>query len=123
MYGPRSGPRYVGPVDKSVVMTLLEYAHPIRGLALRYLLTSHLIEGGPRTVRELVDAVLADGFELNGRPSKEVSDALRWEMRRGRVSRRGRGLYGPGTMPRQTAAHICNQVRQLRKAVHLHEPS
>ncbi len=96
-------------------MTLLDYAHPIRGLALRYLLTSHLIDAGPRTVRELVDAVLAEGFELGGRPSKEVSDALRWEMRRGRVSRRGRGLYGPGTIPRQTEARICSQVLLLRE--------
>jgi len=38
-----------------------------------------------------------------GRPSKAISDALRWERERGRVFRRGRGRYGPAhLLPRST---------------------
>ncbi len=90
----------------------------IVGLELRYLLTTLLLEAGSRmTLDALVDAVAHEGFVLRGRPSKVVSDALRWEIGRGRVVRHGRGIYAPGTMPRQTKSRIRRRVRLLRDHV------
>lgn len=53
------------------------------------------------------------GFDLGPRPSKRVSDALRWEIARGRVLRTGWGRYAPGTAPRQTRAWIRDRVHLL----------
>lgn len=79
--------------------------------ALRYLVTVLLQDvGQPLTVPELVDAIRATGWQIPGRPSKTVSDALRWEIRKGRVRRHGRGLYGPGRMPPST-------LRWLRRSL------
>jgi hypothetical protein len=89
----------------------------IAGLHLRYLLTLHLADRGPSTTDDLVTAVGHAGFRLAGRPSKTVSDALRWEVRRGRVVRLGRGCYGPGTMPRQTRSWMRHRMRSLQLAV------
>ncbi|BBX04540.1 hypothetical protein MMOR_54760 [Mycolicibacterium moriokaense] len=41
--------------------------------------------------------------------------ALRWEMRRGRVRRLRRGLYGPGHMPRSTEYYIHKRALALRE--------
>jgi hypothetical protein len=57
------------------------------------------------------------GFDIGGRASKQVSDALRWERRRGRVRRLARGLYGPGCVPRGTEYRIYHRVMALRAAV------
>jgi hypothetical protein len=86
----------------------------LRGIELRYVLTMHLFHHGHATITELVDALTAHGFDVEGRPSKSVSDALRWEMRRGRVRRFERGLYGPGSMPRGTEYRIHQRVLALR---------
>jgi hypothetical protein len=86
----------------------------VRGIELRYVLTMHLFKYGHATVTELVDALTAHGFDVDGRPSKSVSDALRWEIRRGRVRRFERGLYGPGSMPRGTEYRIHQRVLALR---------
>jgi len=87
----------------------------LSGLDLRYLLISHLVEGrGILTVRELAARVESEGFTLRGRATKTVSDALRWEVRRGRVVRHGRGLYGPGSVPRETKSRIRKRVHVLR---------
>jgi hypothetical protein len=85
----------------------------IRGQDLRYVLTLRLMQVGMQTVDELVSAVRGAGFEMGGRPSKAVSDALRWEIARGRVVRLGRGRYGPGTVPRSTRYWIRSSVRAL----------
>jgi hypothetical protein len=79
---------------------------PLWGIELRYWLTSTLHRRGPMTVAELSRAASGAGFPVPGRASKTISDALRWEVRRGRVVRLGRGRYGPGTMPRSTAQRI-----------------
>ena len=71
----------------------------LRGIELRYALTMHLAQHGPATVTSLVASLAAHGFDTGGRPSKSVSDALRWEIAHGR-RRLGRGLYGPAGMPR-----------------------
>ena len=69
---------------------------------------------GPLTVAELVAELHSWGFTVNGRPSKTVSDTLRWEMRRDRVRRRGRGRYQQGCVPRSTAHRIITRVCALR---------
>lgn len=84
------------------------------GRMLRYVLTDTLCTRGPCTVAELTAAVGATGRVLSGRPSKVVSDALRWEIAHGRVVRLGRGRYGPGRMPRQTRAWIRDRVRAIQ---------
>ena len=86
----------------------------LRGVELRYVLTWTLGRDGPATVPELIDALDQDGFEIAGRSSKAVSDALRWEIRYDRVRRLGRGRYGPGGMPRSTEYRIQNRVLELR---------
>jgi hypothetical protein len=95
-------------------MTVDDVTPPIAGLHLRYLLTLHLFDAGESTIGDLVAAVGRQGFRLDGRPSKTVSDALRWELRRGRVVRRGRGRYAPGAMPRQTQSWMRQRLRSLR---------
>jgi hypothetical protein len=80
--------------------------------AFRYRLTMMIWAAGrPVTVAELL-AHLGDAGRLpRGRPSKVVSDALRWEIRRGRVRRVGRGVYVAGRMPRSTFSWIRSQIR------------
>lgn len=58
------------------------------------------------TVEQLVDAMGAKGIEVLGRPSKEISDALRTEVSRGRVVRLERGTYRAGSMPESTGRFI-----------------
>jgi hypothetical protein len=88
----------------------------LRGIELRYVLTWHLALHGPATIQELVDALDWHGFGVSGRASKAISDALRWEMARGRVRRMGRGRYGPLDMPRGTEYRIRQRVLDLRDA-------
>ena len=87
------------------------------GMELRYALTLYLLQHGPTTVDELIKAMKWQGFDIGGRASKQVSDALRWERRRGRVRRLARGLYGPGYVPRGTEYRIYHRVMALRAAV------
>jgi len=90
----------------------------LQGIELRYLLTTFIAESGATaTVAELALALSREGFGLRGRPSKVVSDALRWEVRRGRVVRLGRGVYGLGHIPRQTRSRMRTRVQQLRRDV------
>ena len=87
----------------------------LRGIELRYVLTMFLFNGGPATIAELVAALRSQGFEVKGRASKAVSDALRWETTHGRVHRLGRGRYGPAWMPRSTEYRIHQRVLSLRE--------
>ena len=85
-----------------------------RGIELRYVLTWQLFLHATATVPELIDALANHNFDLGERPSKAVSDALRWEMRYCRVFRLARGRYGPGWMPRGTEYRIHQRVLALR---------
>lgn len=88
---------------------------PLRGIELRYVLTHYLHHRDcPATIRELADELDSRGFAVEGRASKAISDALRWECQRGRVYRRRRGLYGPAEMPRSTEYRIHERVMTLR---------
>ena len=89
----------------------------VKGTELRYLLTTYLFDHGPATVTELIDALAYHGFCVAGRPSKAVSDALRWEMTHGRVRRQARGRYGPLSMPRGTDYRIKQRVLALHARV------
>ena len=86
----------------------------LRGIELRYLLTWHLFLCGPATITELVSMVEHHGFCVASPAPKSVSDALRWERRRGRVRRLGRAVYGPGEMPRGTEHRMHRRVLALR---------
>lgn len=86
----------------------------LRGTELRYALTMYVQVHGPATIPTLLDVLDHWGFAVEGRPSKVVSDALRWEVRYGRVRRLGRGRYGPGPIPRSTAHRIDQRVLALR---------
>ncbi len=81
---------------------------PLRGRALRFVLVDELMRHeGEMTVAEMVAAVVhRHGFDLGGRASKIISDALRWETRRGRVIRIGRGRYRFSHTARSTARRI-----------------
>ena len=85
----------------------------LRSTELRYVLTRILQLKGPSQVAEIVAELHRWGFTVAGRPSKTVSDALRWEMARGRVFRRGRGRYIAGCPPRSTEHRIIARVDAL----------
>ncbi|WP_194818507.1 hypothetical protein [Nocardia sp. XZ_19_385] len=78
----------------------------LSGAELRYVLMNELFESETLTVSELGKALEEKGFAPAGRPSKAISDALRWETRRGRVYRRGRARYGPGEIPQSSMYYI-----------------
>lgn len=86
------------------------------GIELRYVLTMHLAIHGRATIKDLVEALAFHGFEVDGPAGKSVSDALRWERRRGRARRLARGVYGPGQLPRGTEHRIYRRVLALRAA-------
>lgn len=91
----------------------------LRGIELRYVLTIYLSQHGPATITEMIDALTWHGFRVGGRASKAISDALRWEIERGRVYRIGRGRYRSADIPRSTEYRIINRVRALREAAKL----
>ena len=86
----------------------------LQGIELRYVLTMHLAHNGPATIGEMIEALTGQGFEVRGRASKVVSDAMRWEIGRDRARRVGRGRYGPGSIPRSTEHRIHQRVLALR---------
>ncbi len=90
----------------------LDTHNALSGRDLRYVLTSY-IEQGYSTVKELAHQLAADGYTVWGRVSKIISDALRWEVRNGRVVRIKRGVYRLGKIPRSTRHRILTRVRQL----------
>ncbi len=70
---------------------------------LRYVLIVALMQARrPHTLAELVNLAERHRCQMSGRPSKVVSDALRWEVRKGRVENTSRGVYRIGSMPRST---------------------
>lgn len=88
---------------------------PLWGRERRCMLTELLWERGPMTVAEMAAALADEGWQVGGRPSKTISDALRWEVAHGRVVRMRRGLYGPGRMPKQTKSWIRCRNRRTRE--------
>ncbi|MBU8809517.1 hypothetical protein [Mycolicibacterium goodii] len=95
----------------------MEGLRRVRGTELRYLLTWWLARESPLTVGELIECLEMQGFDVGGRPSKTISDALRWEMRRGRVIKGGRNSYRIGYVPRATEYRIRQRVLAMRAEV------
>ena len=88
----------------------------LHGIELRYVLTILLANCGTLTVADLDYELAQMGFVIRGlRSSKSISDALRWEVKAGRVHRRGRGSYGPGIIPRSTEYRIRRRVEALKE--------
>lgn len=84
----------------------------LSGRDLRYVLTDY-IDRGYTTVRALVRKLSDDGYTVWGRASKVVSDALRWEIRNGRVRRLRRGVYTIDKIPSSTRHRIRAGSRRL----------
>jgi hypothetical protein len=90
----------------------------ISGLDVRYVACVCLLDArSPMTLKQLIAGIEMMGFVVAGRPSKTVSDALRWEVRRGRIRRVGRALYAPGSMPRSTEWYIRRRVTLCCEAI------
>src|SRR3954453_8556768 len=87
----------------------------LRGYELRCVLTLHLFQNGKTTVADLIDMLDYHGFEVAGRASKTVADALRSEIAHGRVRRSRRGKYGPASMPRATEYRVHQKALALRE--------
>lgn len=76
----------------------------LSGYVLRsFLLLTLRDAGSKRAVADLVNCLHRSGYETQGRSSKDISDALRWEVARGRARRIARSTYVLGHLPRQTA--------------------
>lgn len=88
-------------------------ARTLRGTDLRYALTWFLHREGPHTVAQLADSLAEYGLGISGRPSKTISDALRWEIAHKRVRRVERGLYAANEMPRGTERRIGLRVTAM----------
>jgi hypothetical protein len=87
----------------------------LAGLDLRSALVVLLLDRGrPMPLAEMDARLRRAGFVLAGRPGKAVSDALRWEVARGRVRRLGRGIYGPGVVAKSTKHRMRARVATTR---------
>lgn len=94
----------------------------MHGMHLRWALLEVLADHrgglttGELTTGELVRELERRGWSLEGsRPGKAVSDALRWEVRRGRVVQVGRGRYRVGRIPRTSEWRLRRDLAQLRQ--------
>ena len=85
----------------------------------RYLIARIIERGGAASVADLVDDLADAGFEVAGRPSKTVSDALRPDVTRHRLVRLERGVYAEATIARSTRYRILAVARSLRSAAAL----
>jgi len=88
----------------------------LRGTDLRHWVIGELRKQSPMSIPELLAASERQGFSFAGRPSKVVSDALRWECRRGRIVRTGRGEYRIGVIPRTSGQRIDRRLSLLAAA-------
>jgi hypothetical protein len=93
----------------------MDESRRLRGIELRYALSYYLAPREQCTVADLIDGLTHQGFAFGDHPSKEVSDALRWEVRRGRVIKVSRGTYQAATdWPRTTTHRIRARVLAMR---------
>lgn len=84
----------------------------LRGINLRSWLVLELADtNGPVTVAELIGRVRMSGLRVEGRASKTISDALRWEVLRGRAVRLARGRYSIGRLARSTRHRMQHRLQ------------
>lgn len=86
--------------------TETEQSHVLSGRSLRFLVLDEIRSRRSMTVAEMAVFVAESGFAIRGRPSKVISDSLRWEVARGRVKRVRRGVYVYGRPPTSTARRV-----------------
>jgi hypothetical protein len=87
----------------------------VTGLDLRAVcLVVLAARGQPMALRDLDREVRAAGFTPPGRPGKAIADALRWEVRRGRVRRVGPGRYAAGVIAKSTGHRMRARVARMR---------
>ena len=81
------------------------------GRELRYTLTL-LLRGArrPMSVQEMARALHESGRPLQSRSGKVISDALRWEIARGRVVKVRRSTYATRPFPDSTARWMRSQL-------------
>ena len=94
-------------------------AGELRGINLRaWLVPTTTDSGGVVSVAELVDGLDTPSYGYAGRASKTISDALRWEVRNGRLRRLGRGCYALGRLSRSAKYRMRNRLRAVRARMH-----
>jgi hypothetical protein len=59
---------------------------------------------------ELAEALAAEGYGTRGEPRKAISDAVRWELVRGRAVRIDRGRYRSSGLARSTVRWMRQQL-------------
>ncbi len=96
----------VGATEDEIRTGARQQRSQLRGRALRFVLVNELARHHTLTVAEMVSVVRRYRFDLGGRESKIISDALRWELARGRVIKVARGVYRYGKTPPSTARRI-----------------
>lgn len=90
--------------------------HPLRGRGLRWVLLDELKRHAQLTVSAMARILAGHGFDLGpGRASKLISDALRWEVRRGRITRPARGVYRWVGATQATSRRITILARRSRE--------
>jgi hypothetical protein len=102
-------------MEQNDASVLVDNQRAAKGLRLRSLLVLLLLEAGrPLTVPDLVRSAHRWGFSVEGRAGKTISDALRWEIRRGRVRKLGRGVYAVGTVDKVTKHRMRRRLSETR---------
>jgi hypothetical protein len=97
------------------VMIATHTTNIVRGRMLRYAMVLLLDEARrPMTVPEIVAGLAEWRLEVEGRASKVIPDAMRWEVRRGRVRRAGRGRYVLGHLAKSTRHWMRKSVALTR---------
>ena len=110
-----------GQADPNRVVTM----DPLRGRGLRFVLVDELMNHPSMTVAQMVTTIADHGYDVGGRASKVISDALRWKQRRGRVIRLARGVYAYHRAPATTARRIKRFAETCHRwivAARRHEP-
>jgi hypothetical protein len=103
------------PVEEQTGSRWWDSPGELRGINLRSWLVLQLADTyGSITVGELVDRVGSSGMRVDGRASKTISDALRWEVLRGRAVRLERGRYAIGRLARSTKHRMRRRLRACR---------
>lgn len=92
-------------------MVLTEERPVLTGRRLRYAVALLLFDAeGTVTLDDLAGRLRTSGYTTSGEPRKAISDALRWELRRGRAVRVRRGQYRSLGLARSTVRWMRTQA-------------
>jgi hypothetical protein len=88
----------------------------LRARLLRYFVCLELQRSDePLAVRDLVAALERSGFRIKGRPSKAISDTIRWAVPRGWIRPHGRATYEKGRVGRTTLRYMRDTLARVRR--------